>query len=76
MNRIALIVVAMTMITLIVFSVPVTHAQNTTTAPATNSTITTPPMPSISQINSTIIINAINAKISLIYDGEKSTGNK
>jgi hypothetical protein len=55
--------------TILVSTVHITYAQNITPKPVTNYTSIT--MPSIAGLNATTIINAINAKIKLIYD-EKS----
>lgn len=69
MSRIAVVFVVMAMITAILVStVRVTYAQNITTTPATNYTFIT--TPSIAGLNSTTILNAINAKIKLVYDGD------
>ena len=75
MGRRVVIVEAMALITAIIVSaVPVTYAQNKTTTPATNYTsITTP---SIAGLNATTIINAINAKIKLIYDEKSHNATK
>ena len=66
----AAVIVAIAMITTILVStVPITYEQNITTKPVTNYTSII--MPSIAGLNASTIINAINAKIKLIYD-EKS----
>ena len=74
-GRGAVILVAVALITAItVCAVPVTYAHNKTTTPATNYTsITTP---SIAGLNATTIINAINAKIKLIYDEKSNNATK
>jgi hypothetical protein len=65
----AAVIAAIVMITTLVSTVHITYAQNITPKPVTNYTSIT--MPSIAGLNATTIINAINAKIKLIYD-EKS----
>jgi hypothetical protein len=65
----AAVIAAIVMITTLVSTVHITYAQNITPKPVTNYTSIT--MPSIAGLNATTIINAIDAKIKLIYD-EKS----
>ena len=74
MGRIAVIVEAMTLITAIIVSALPAYAQNKTTTPATN--YTSIMTPSIAGLNTTTIINAINAKIKLIYDEKSFNASK
>ena len=63
----AAVIAAIVMITTpLVSTVHITYTQNITPKPVTNYTSIT--VPSIAELNSTTIINAINAKIKLIRD--------